>query len=138
MHYGGGLGNAYTYANAGADVRFGFNLPMDFGTCRILPVSCTIAAYDEKLGFFRRRRLGIYFFLAVDGQAVLRDIYLDGNTFKDSHSVQKEPFVADLMMGTAFIAGRFRLSFANVYRTKMFKTQKEDQGYVSVSMSVSY
>ena len=62
-------------------------------------------------------------FGAVDGRAVARDIFLDGNTFKDSPSVDKEPFVADLSYGIGLIAGRFQLTFQQVRRTKEFKTQ---------------
>jgi hypothetical protein len=45
---------------------------------------------------------GLYIIGAVDNRIVLRDIFLDGNTFADSHSVKKELHVADLTAGIAF------------------------------------
>ncbi len=139
VHFSGGIGNAYTYMSCGPSFRFGLNLPEDFGTCRILPVSCTNAVLDkDSRRFLQRYGLGIYFFISADGQAVLRDIFLDGNTFKDSHHVDKEPFVGDFMMGTTIIAGSFRLSLAQVHRTEMFETQEEDQEYVSLNIAFTY
>jgi len=38
----------------------------------------------------------MYLFAFVDGRAVGRDIFLDGNTFTDSHSVTRKTFVGDL------------------------------------------
>lgn len=138
-HLGGGLGNAYTYAHAGAGVRFGWNLPNDFGTLLIRPGCDTNAAFDERdPRFFRRHRLGIHVFAAVDGRAVLRNIFLDGNTFQDSHSVDKKPFVADFLAGVGLLVGRFKISYTHVYRTKEFETQKDEQVFGSITLSFSY
>ena len=104
-----------------------------------MPVSCNNAAFDVgSASFFQRHQLGIYFFASVDVQLVLRDIFLDGNTFQDSHSVEKNPLVADFMTGAALYYGRYRMSFANVRRTKQFDTQKSDQGYSSLNFSITY
>jgi len=136
---GGGLGNAYTYAHAGAKVRYGWNLPNDFGTLTIRPGCDTNAASDERdPRFFRRNRSGIHVFAAVDGRAALRNIYLDGSTFQDSHSVDKKPFVADFMAGVGLIAGRFKISYAYVYRTKEFETQKDEQQFGAITLSATF
>ena len=60
------------------------------------------------------------------GRAVARNIFLDGNTFADSDSVDKIPFVADLNAGLAITYGRVRTSYAIVYRTKEFHEQDSD------------
>ena len=100
---GAGLGNLYIGAHVGAQVRFGWNLPNDFGTSLIRPGSDTNAPMDEQDPRFfpLLRRWGIHAFMGVDGQYVLRNMTLDGNTFRDSHSVDKEPFVGALMAGVA-------------------------------------
>jgi hypothetical protein len=54
---------------------------------------------------------------------VARDIFLDGNTFRDSPGVDKRPFVADLSYGAGIIAGRWQLTFTQVYRTREFEAQ---------------
>ncbi len=101
-HLGGRVGNVYIYANTGAELRFGWNPPGDFGTCPIRPGCESNAATDMEDG--RGRPFGIHAFLSVDGRAVLRDIFLDGNTWKDSHSVDKRYFVADMGAGIGISA----------------------------------
>jgi hypothetical protein len=80
-HAGGALGNVFTYANAGIMLRFGRRLPLDYGPPRIqpsLPGSGFLVPHD---GF------GWYLFAGIDGRAVARNIFLDGNTFRDSRSL---------------------------------------------------
>lgn len=122
-HLGARVGNVYIYANTGAELRFGWNPPGDFGTCPIRPGCESNAATDMHGG---GRSLGIHAFLAADGRAVLRDIFLDGNTWKDSHSVDKRYFVADLGAGIGISASRFKLTYGVIYRTKEFHHQSSN------------
>lgn len=139
-HMGAGLGNALIYAHAGAGLRFGWNLPNDFGTFTIRPGSNTNAAFNETdPRFFRRdQRFGIHVFAAVGGSWVLRNIFFDGNTFRDSHSVDKEPFVGNYMVGVGLMLSRFKMSFAHVHQTKEFKTQKNEHSFTAITLSFSY
>jgi len=139
-HIGFGLGNVATFASTGTEFRFGWNLPNDFGTFLIRPGSDTNAPLDKSDPRFfpLYQRFGIHVFAAVDGQAVARNIFLDGNTFRDSHHVDKEPFVANFVAGIGIIIQRFKITYAYVYRTKEFKTQHNEQKYGSITLSVSY
>ena len=138
-HLGGRIGNVSIYTNAGAEARIGWHLPRDFGTCPIRAGCETNSAFDElETKLFRTRMLGINLFAAMDGRAVLWDITLDGNTYKDSHSVDKEVFVADLMAGIGLEYGRIKASYSYIYRTKQFKTQDYDPIFGAVSFSYSY
>ncbi len=139
-HAGLAVGNAYTGINVGGQMRFGWNLPNDFGTYLIRPGSDANApAEDTDPRFFQpRHRFGIHGFLALDGRAVARDILLDGNTFRKSHSVNKEPFVADCIGGVGLIIHRFKITYALVYRTKEFKTQSKEQYFGSISISYTF
>jgi hypothetical protein len=123
-HLGGRVGNVYIYANTGAELRFGWNPPGDFGTCPIRPGCESNAATDmeEDSG----RSFGIHAFLSIDGRAVLRDIFLDGNTWKESHSVDKIYFVADIGGGIGISAKWFKLTYGVIYRTKEFKSQSSN------------
>lgn len=123
-HLGGRAGNIAIYANTGVEFRIGWSLPRDFGSCPIRP-GCEVRS-----GFVGRETgdaLGIHFFTHIDGRMVLYDVFLDGNTFRDSHSVDKKSFVADLMAGIALEYGRFKLSYSYIYRTKQFEEQDEAQ-----------
>ena len=83
-------------------------------------------------------RFGIHLFFAVDGNAVARNIFLDGNTFQDSHSVDKKPFVADLIGGIGMIVHRFKITYSYVHRTKEFETQKNEQDFGAFAVSFTF
>jgi lipid A 3-O-deacylase len=131
------LGNVQTYANAGGILRFGFNLPSDFGVQLASPGSLGGAPSDDlDPRVAPHRNFSLFLFAAADGRAVARDIFLDGNTFASSPSVKKEPFVADLSAGVGLIIGRWQFTFTRVRRTREFKTQRQshdDFGSVSAS-----
>ncbi|MAS41337.1 MAG: hypothetical protein CMK33_06440 [Porticoccaceae bacterium] len=80
---------------------------------------------------------GVHAFLAIDTRLVARDIFLDGNTFKDSHSVDSKPLVADAYAGVSFLAGRWKISYAQVFRTREFDGQPHHHEYGSLSLSYS-
>ena len=139
-HVGIAVGNAYTGINLGGQVRFGWNLPNDFGTHLIRPGSDSSAPVDDAdPRFFRPfHRFGIHLFFAVDGSAVARNILLDGNTFRDSHSVSKKPLVADLIGGIGMIIHRFKITYSYVRRTKEFETQKDEQDFGAIAVSFTF
>jgi len=82
-HFGGALGNVFTYGAAGVTLRIGSGLEDDFGPPRIRP-SLPGSAY-----FLPGKGFNWYLFAGLEGRAVLYNIFLDGNTFTDSHSVDK-------------------------------------------------
>lgn len=133
-HAGMALGNVYTYANAGMEFRLGVNLPDDFGTGLIRPAGdASIPA-----GNGADNPAGVHLFAAVDGRAVLRNIFLDGNTFTDSHDVDKKNFVADIMVGASIHFDRFKITYSHVYRTREFEEQEDEQIYGSINLSFTY
>ena len=134
-HWGASLGNIATYANIGGEWRIGYNLPEDFGTSTLKPGGDNST---PGRGDINTRPFQIQAFLAVDARAVLHSIFLDGNTFSNSHSVDKERYVADVAAGMAVVRGRWRLSYAHVYRTREFRTQEQSQKYGALSLSYSY
>lgn len=125
------FGNVYTYASTGAVLRIGKNLPMDYGPPRIEPSL-------PGSGFFRRQdKLGWYLFAGIEGRLVGRNIFLDGNTFAESRSVEKEPLVGDIQFGIAVTKDGWRLSYMNVIRTKEYKGQDSlQQSFGAISLSV--
>jgi lipid A 3-O-deacylase len=129
-HFGGSLGNVFTYAAAGFTVRLGSNLEDDFGPPRIRPSLPGGAFFRPEKGFTW------YLFAGLEGRAVLRNIFLDGNTFTDSHSVDKKPLVGDVQAGLVLQWNRFRISYTQIFRTKEFDGQ--DRGDLFGSLSLSY
>jgi len=137
VHGGGELSNALTGASTGFEFRAGWNIPNDFGTSRIQPGSDSSSLFEERdLRRSGRSRLGFHFFLALEGHGVLRDIFLDGNTFRKSHSVEKIPFRADIAMGFALRYKRLKLNCGYVYQTKQFATQTKNAVYGSLQAAL--
>jgi lipid A 3-O-deacylase len=130
-HIGGALGNVYTYGNAGVTIRFGKRLPSDYGPPRIQPGLPGSGVFSPVSDF------DWYVFAGIDGRAVARNIFLDGNTFRDSRSVDKKPLIGDLQFGFVLYWSAMRLSYTHVLRTREFQTQqsrKDNFGSLSVSV----
>jgi lipid A 3-O-deacylase len=135
-HLGGRVGNVFTYANTGVEFRVGWYLPNNFGSCPIRAGCETNQAFnDDRIGISRMEKFNVHFFAGVDGRAVLRDMFLDGNMFQDSHSIDKEPYVADIIGGISLGNTRFKMSYAYVYRTKEFETQEKPQVFGAITIS---
>lgn len=126
------LGNVQTYAAAGLMLRVGTELDADFGPPRARPVSAGSVFFQPN------ERLGWYGFAAVEGRAVARDITLDGNTWRDSRSVDREVLVGDASLGFAVLFPRARLTFTYTMRSKEFETQREGSQFGSVSLAVRF
>jgi lipid A 3-O-deacylase len=139
-HLGVSLGNVQTYANAGGTLRLGFNLPSDFGVQLAGPGSVGgTPADDLDPRVALDRNFSFFVFGAGDGRAVARDIFLDGNTFRDSRSVDKQSFVADLSAGAGLMAGRWQLTYTQVWRTREFKAERARyNNFGSVTLSRAY
>lgn len=139
-HAGVSLGNLATYANFGGEYRLGWDLPNDFGTSAVRPGGDNSAPGrgDPRLRRGRLPIFGLHGFVSVDMRLVAWDIFLDGNTFKDSHNVDKEPVVADISTGISFLTGRWKTSWAYVVRTREFEDQLHHQDYGSLSLSYTW
>lgn len=140
VHYGGVLGNVFTHINAGLEMRFGWNIPTDFGTALIRPAGDTHAPADTSDPRYDSSGTGfsLYLFAAASGRVVLRDIFLDGNTFADSHSLSKELLVGDYILGASLIYKQIKFSYAQVQRTPEFRLQESGQNFGSISISYTY
>ncbi len=139
VNTGGGIGNALTYYDLGLSFRTGWNVPDDFGNYPIRPISTINTALGAGNGrLLNGHRYGLYLFLSANCRLVLHNILLDGNTFQNSHSVDKNPVVGRFVSGVGFVTGRINASFAFVLETKEFKTQDRPQHYGSINISFVY
>lgn len=138
-HVGASLGNVQTYANAGGVVRMGFNLPSDFGVDLIRGGGAvSTPANDKDPRVSATRHWSFFVFGGVDGRAVARDIFLDGNTFRDSASVDKKNFVGDAYYGIGAILGTWQLTYTEAVRTIEFRGQDEKSYFGSVTLSKAF
>lgn len=130
-HWGGAIGNLATYANAGGEVRFGWKLPDDFGSSPMRPAGENTA--PTRRG--RSEGWSSHVFITSDARWVLRDITLDGNTFRNSHSVDKRALVGDIGYGVAVMRGKWKFALARYHRTREFDGQKETPVFGSFTVS---
>jgi len=120
LHGGLTLGNVYSYASAGFMVRWGAHLKDDIGTVTISPGFPALPAFNPN------RKENWYLFAGFEVRAVGRNIFLDGNSNVDSHSVVKKDLVGDLQFGVAIRFEDVRISFSQMIRSKEFEGQSED------------
>ncbi|WP_298725412.1 lipid A deacylase LpxR family protein [uncultured Ferrovibrio sp.] len=133
-HAGFALGNVFTYGNTGLMLRLGQNLPTDYGPLRVQP-SLPGSGYFEKRG---AGSIGWYLFAGVDGRAVAHNIFLDGNTFRDSRSVDKKVLVGDAQFGLAVIIDGVRFAYTYVLRTREYDGQNDDDEFGALSVSFRF
>jgi len=137
--WGGALGNVYAYAHAGLQARLGLNLPDDFGVSPLRPAGSSGPGFSERdMGRSGRTYDGFYFFAVCDAQFVARNILLDGNTFQESHSVHKEPFIGYLQVGLGAKVSHIHITFGLAAWSKLFKTQEYRQIYGLLNIFYSF
>ena len=127
-HAGVSLGNIATEANAGGALRWGWNLPNDFGPPSLIH---SVSAMDRR----PNSSISLYAFAGLQGRFVAHNIFLDGNTFRDSHSVDKKLWVGDANFGVALLFGRFKIAYTNAFKSREFDGQNNYSRFGSLAVS---
>lgn len=127
-HAGASIGNVLTQANVGGSMRWGWNLPRNFGPPSLIQ---GVSSLDRT----PQDSISLYTFMTLQGRYVAHNIFLDGNTFRDSHSVDKENWVGDASLGVAVLVGRYKIAYTNAFRSKEFEGQNKYSRFGSVSVS---
>lgn len=132
-HFGSDLGTVFVEGNAGLVMRIGSFLPPALPP-RINP-SATGAGKALRP---RRNGIGWYAFAGIEGRAVAHNLFLDGGTFRDGHSVAKKALVSEWSVGAALSFGNVALSYTFVHRSREFELQPTGQGFGSLNVSVAF
>ncbi len=122
-HVGAGVGNVATYLIAGPSIRLGINIPDEFAPAR-----------EESAP----PRFGAYLFTGVNGRLVAHNIFLDGNTFVNSHRVDKELLVGDWQSGLTVVLKNVELTAAYTVLTHEFKLQKTTDSYGTATVTIKF
>ncbi|WP_413944740.1 lipid A deacylase LpxR family protein [Bdellovibrio sp. HCB-162] len=132
--YGGAsFGNVLIAGHIGAIARLGVRLPDDFGPSRLSSADGdAIVNFDGKPHHIPWR---VYGFAGIRGNAIARNIFLDGNTFRDSHRVKKYPFTAETEVGYAVQISHWSYSWRFVTVSPEFEEKSEFSSYASISLS---
>src|SRR5207247_6529180 len=97
----GSGGTLATFLGAGSVLRFGYRVPNEFGS----------ALQPSPLYY------GAYLFTGGEVRYVIRNIFLDGNTYTSSPHISKKPWVADARAGLALVLKSVELTVAMTLRS---------------------
>ena len=111
-------GNVDTHLGGGALLRFGYNVPNEFEIAR-QPTPAGWAAYA---------------FAGVEGRWVIRNLFLDGNSFSSSHRVDKEPLVGNWKFGIGLAFKRLEVLFSHTFLTQEFKQQDTHDSFSAATV----
>ena len=105
-HVGASLGNVLTEAETGFRARLGMNLSNPWWTSE----------------WRTRRPFELYLVGGLRGEAVARNITLDGNTLNATRSVDRTPFVGEYSIGIGGRSHGFVAEWRAVTRTREYRT----------------
>jgi hypothetical protein len=129
-HLGGGVGNVMVFAEAGATARLGHNISA-FGDPTIFPTATPVDLQVTDWEY--------YLFAGAAGRGVAHNVFLDGNTFSDSHSVDRENWVYDLIGGFFVRYKKYQLHYTFTRRSREYSPSFDDDGgrhdYGSIAFS---
>lgn len=123
------LGNVFVRASADATVRLGYNLPDEFGPSRILDTVDATRSWGGTWGVYGYARFG--------ARAVAHNIFLDGNTFAGSRSVDKRTVVGEMSFGIAARYKWFEMGYATTWSAEEFETQPNADAFASLYARVT-
>lgn len=128
------LGNIYTYAGTGASVTFGpYSDRVQDTPPRVRPAMAGTGFFDTP-----DNELSWYLFAGLDGRAVARNIFLDGNSFKSGPDIDKKYLVGDANVGAALTYDDYRLSYTLNYRTREFHEQDDPNIFGSLTFTTRF
>ncbi len=129
------LGTVLVRADAGAQVRYGYRLPRDFGSSLISTSGNLPPPRLTGEGARERDRFGVHVFAGVTGSATAHSLFLDGAVFRDSTSVEKRPFTVAVEAGVTITTAAWRVTFTAVDNSRAFENQIANQGYTSLNVT---
>lgn len=136
-HAGLTLGTVRAAVNTGLEFRLGYRIPKDFGS-DVIRTGAGVSTPALKASGDGKKPFGMHLFAGAQIEGVARDIFLDGNTFESSPSVDKEKKVATLSGGLALNFSRYKVTYRHIYRTRQFTHQKQDHIIGSLTLTVSF
>lgn len=127
-----GVGNVYDFAGFGLFGRVGRHGADPFGPPRLRP---SLSGFDF---FDPAEHWGWYVFGGGTLRAVAHNMFLDGNTLRDSPRVDRRPLVAEAQIGAALFVQNIRIAYTHVVRTREFAGKHDPDSFGGLSVSVRF
>lgn len=135
-YYGAAVGNIFIGAHAGGIIRIGNKLADDFGPTRLSSGDGDAAVHtDAETDYNLNSEPRIYGFAGAKGSLIGRDIFLDGNTFRDSHRVTKRAIVTETELGIGIEWARISAVWRFVVRSPQFVEKDRFTSFASISIN---
>jgi hypothetical protein len=124
------VGNVRTEAFAGMTLRLGTDLKSTGLPMRVRPSLAGSGNFANTKGWSWSAFAGVY------GRGVAHNIFLDGNTFRDSLSVPRKTWIADAQGGVAVRIRSVQVSYTYVLRGEEYHGQHGNERFGAVCLSV--
>lgn len=131
---GANLGNLISMASLGVGARFGWHVPDDYGIPPQFFGEETIGSRP----YSTRENSGIWAFVLLNGSYFGNAIFWDGNTFKDSMSVDYDPAIARLYVGLRGFVGGWGGSLSIATTTVPWDTPDDRSTQVYGRLGIQY
>lgn len=134
---GGSLGNLMSMATLGLGGRYGWGVPDDYG---IPPQFFGEETIGSRPYTANSTKTGVWLFALLNGSYIANAIFWDGNTFRESPSVDYDPGIARLYLGINARVGRWSGSFAVTKTTVPWEnpTNRNRQTYGRIGIRYTY
>lgn len=129
------LGNVLTQGDVGLQVRFGYNVPDDFGMTLMRGM---VHLPPPRPGPAGAPPWSVYVYGGASANLVARNITLDGNTWRESRRVDKEWFVPAAEVGMAVSVRRVTAAFAYVFWGREFVAQRDYSEFGALTVSYRF
>tara|TARA_R110001583_G_scaffold42029_2_gene133612 strand:- start:15524 stop:16504 length:981 start_codon:yes stop_codon:yes gene_type:complete len=126
----GGIGNLRSDLATGVGFRFGQQLDRNFGSATVFPV--------QKFNRLNYSPYGWYFFANLSVNMVANDIFINGNTFHDSHSVALRHQQVSMSAGIMANVYDFSFLYTFLYITDEYEGQAEPSRFGSISIAYHF
>lgn len=131
LRAGAMAGTPLTYANTGAVLRYGSNLPTD------VPVT-HISLGPPRDGFRGAPRFGWYVWAGFDAHAVAYNSFIEAPTYSGGAHAERKKLGVDTQFGAAAVWPRARVGFTFVQRSKEFTGQTGNDRFGQLAVSLAY
>lgn len=128
------LGNASIKGYGQILYRYGTDIGSNFGSS--LMDNTDYYTIPRKAKSKKRWRYALQ--LSLKTNFIARDIFLDGNTIQNSHSVEKNNFTAEVGYGVDLSYKNWNVSYLRKHLTKEFAQQNRYHNYGSLIVSYQY
>lgn len=127
---GGGAGNLKSDLSAGMTVRWGTSLQKSYAAA---PIFST-----QQFNALKPNPFGWYLFANLTGSYVFNDIFMDGNTFKDSHHVDLINEQLAFSFGVMVNFYDWNVIYSSVILSDQYEEQVETSRFGSINISYQF